>query len=28
RELLTVSKVETGQTLDIVPWGLVIIEES
>lgn len=28
RELLTESKVETGQTLDIEPWGLVIIEES
>ncbi|MEH7494470.1 beta-galactosidase [Neobacillus niacini] len=28
RELLTESKVETGQTLDIEPWGFVIIEES
>jgi beta-galactosidase len=27
RELLTESKVETGQTLDIEPWGFVIIEE-
>ena len=28
RELLTESKVETGQTLDIEPWGFIIIEES
>ncbi|MDQ1000494.1 beta-galactosidase [Neobacillus niacini] len=28
RELLTESKAETGQTLDIEPWGVVIIEES